>query len=90
MKIISNYLEEGIGAGAQKQTKKRTFPFRECKTKMATMAVSGPVDYRPPFCTGARISEKRERGWSTPALEKAKRESEEQNADSSTLFLIVC
>lgn len=40
MKIISNYLEEGIGAGAQKQTKKRTFPFRECKTKMATMAVS--------------------------------------------------
>lgn len=90
MKIISNYLEEGIGAGAQKQTKKRTFPFRECKTKMATMAVSGRQIAGPQFCVGARIFEKRERGWSTPALEKAKRESEEQNANSSTLFLTVC
>lgn len=86
MKIISNYLEEGIGAGAQKQTKKWTFPFRECKRK----AVSGRQIAGPQFCVGARISEKRERGWSTPALEKAKRESEEQNANSSTLFLTVC
>lgn len=85
MKTISNYLEEGIGAGAQKQTKKRTFPFRECKTKMADRQTAAP------FCTGARISEKRERGWSTPALESGKNANRKDKTQTrQPPFLIVC
>lgn len=40
---------------------RRTFPCGECKTKMAPSMAVGSADCRP-FCTGARISEKCERG----------------------------
>lgn len=82
MKIISNYLEEGLGgAGAEAKQEEERFRLENAKTTMAAMIVQSR-----PFCTGAKISEKRERGGSTLMSEDARRESEGQNADSSTPF----
>lgn len=97
MKIISNYLEEGIGAGRSSSRHRsrrrwRTFPFGECKSKMAAHCRNG-AQFRHKW---TRICEERERGGSTLALEqgnrkKNERDSEGQNADSSNpVFKSVC